>query len=575
VVPEQAGAHKVRPYGVIGKCWLCSLHSDPIQPNRYGLAMFELRAEPGQRQVLLHIEPPLTEPLSGELIRQQLAQSTWNLFRLDEAALGRAVQLSVSRPNDIHDVLIAEAVDAALHITVSSDQMSAQVSYTPAQGGKKLDELAVIQALKAAKVLKGIHADTMRLLASNPPQSLQRTIAEGKPPTDAVAGKLDYLVTPLQRRQLVPQVRDDGSLDMRELGGVDAVAEDQPLLRRVLPVPGQNGYNVLGAVVPAPLPADVPLIAGDGTRIGGDDPHLLIAALAGVPIEIHGGMRIDSVLTLSHDIDLSTGNINYRGSVVIKGDITHGMSVKATGDILIQGSVEPSRIEAGGNITITEGVLGSQLDAADADPASYELQIIAGGTLSARHAQHAYLKAASVQIGNQLFHCLVQADGPVQVGKAGGRNTLLVGGFVQARECISAGIVGASSHSKTVLDFTPMFAAVAQKQKQLQTQLAGKTALAQSLQTALARNKLRANDPQAQKLKNTIDAMAVDVDTVQAAINACKGDIDRLKKNISVKVFERLYPGVEIRVLGGNDAIHVEHSAGTFRFDDGKLVFDR
>lgn len=536
--------------------------------------MIELRAEANQRQVSLHIEPPHAESLSGDLIRQRFAASPWKSFRLDEAALGRAVQLSRSKPDEAHAVLIAEAVDAALHITVSGDQMSAQVGYTPAIGGKKLDELAVIQALKNAKVLKGIRTDTMKQLANNPPQPLQLLIAEGKPPGASVAARLEYLVTPLQRRQLVPQLREDGSLDMRELGGVNAVAEDQPLLRRIPPVPGQSGYNVLGTVVPAQTPLDVQLIVGDGTRICPDDPTLLIAALAGVPIEISGGMRIDSVLTLAHDIDLSTGNINYRGSVVIKGDITHGMSVKATGDILIQGAVEPSRIEAGGNVTITEGVLGSQLDVVSDDPMSYQLQIIAGGTLSARHAQHAYLKAAAVQIGNQLFHCLVQADGPVQVGKEGGRNTLLVGGIVQARECICAGIVGAPSHSRTVLDFSPVFTAAAQKHKQLQTQLAGKTALAQSLQKALLRNKLPANDPQSQKLKNTLDAMAADLTAAQAAIDACKGDIERLKKHISIRVYERLYPGVEIRVLGGNDAIHVEHSAGTFRFDEGKLVFD-
>jgi uncharacterized protein (DUF342 family) len=237
--------------------------------------------------------------------------------------------------------------------------------------------------------------------------------------------------------------------------------------------------------------------------------------------------------------------------------------------------VEPSHIEAGGNITITEGALGNQLDAAVDEPASYKLQIIAGGTLSVRHAQHAYLKAGSVQVGTQLFHCLVHADGPVQVGPETARNTILVGGVVLARERIGAGVIGAPSHGRTVLDFAPVFAGLAAQLKKAQAQLTEKNALSQTLQTALARNKLRINDPQVQKLKNTFDAVTHEIAALEAEIEGSKGEIERLKKSISVRVAGKLYPGVEIRVLNDGDTIHAEHNAGTFRFEDGKLVFDR
>jgi len=540
------------------------------------IPMLQLRADADQRTVIAHLEPPHVEPVNIEMVRECLAASQWKAFRVDEAALARIVQLALTKPDEVHAVAMAEAVDATLHITVSGDQMSAQVSYLPAIGGKKLDDLAVIQALKAAGVLKGIHSNVMKQLANNPPQALKAILAEGKPPTEAIPGKLEPLATPLQRRQLVPQLRDDGSLNMRDLGGVDTVAEEQPLLRRIPPVPGQNGYNVQGAPVLAqPLP-EIALVAGDGTRIHSDDPNLLIAVVSGVPIEISGGMRVDSMLTLNHDIDLSIGNIDYRGSVVIKGDITRGMSVKATGDILIQGSVEPSLIEAGGNVTITEGVLGSQLGEAGDNPASYELQIIAGGILSARHAQHAFLKGAGVQIGSQLFHCLVHANGPVQVGTATARNTILVGGIVQARERIGAGIIGAPSHSRTVLDFSPMFADLMQRSKQLQAQVTEKNALSRTLQSAFERNKLRAGDVQTmQKMKNTVDAVNREIAGLQASLDSTKVEIDVIKKRIGVRVAGRLYPGVEIRVLSDGDTIHTEHNAGTFRFEDGKLVFDR
>ena len=52
------------------------------------------------------------------------------------------------------------------------------------------------------------------------------------------------------------------------------------------------------------------------------------------------------------DVDASTGDIDYDGSVVIKGNVLAGFSVKAAGDISVSGIVEGATLISGGNITL-------------------------------------------------------------------------------------------------------------------------------------------------------------------------------------------------------------------------------
>ena len=65
-----------------------------------------------------------------------------------------------------------------------------------------------------------------------------------------------------------------------------------------------------------------------------------------------------SVLNVYHvpgNVGYATGNIDFAGSVVIRGDIENGFVVKAEGDVTVGGNVEGGSIYADGNITIRGG----------------------------------------------------------------------------------------------------------------------------------------------------------------------------------------------------------------------------
>jgi uncharacterized protein (DUF342 family) len=67
---------------------------------------------------------------------------------------------------------------------------------------------------------------------------------------------------------------------------------------------------------------------------------------------------IDPVLDLKGGVDFSTGNIDFEGDVVIHRDIRDRFTVRATGDVTIEGLIDASHIDCAGNLTARRGVAG-------------------------------------------------------------------------------------------------------------------------------------------------------------------------------------------------------------------------
>lgn len=90
------------------------------------------------------------------------------------------------------------------------------------------------------------------------------------------------------------------------------------------------GYTVQGKPIPPKPGKESALVAGKGTHISPNDPNLLLASQAGMPLIKKNTIEVDSALCLNH-VSVATGHIRFKGNVVIAGDIEPGMIVRATG----------------------------------------------------------------------------------------------------------------------------------------------------------------------------------------------------------------------------------------------------
>ena len=62
-------------------------------------------------------------------------------------------------------------------------------------------------------------------------------------------------------------------------------------------------------------------------------------------------MQVNPVVEVDA-VDLTTGNINFEGSLQVRGDISATMEVRVTGDVVVNGTMEAALVEAGGNVTV-------------------------------------------------------------------------------------------------------------------------------------------------------------------------------------------------------------------------------
>jgi uncharacterized protein (DUF342 family) len=344
---------------------------------------------------------------------------------------------------------LAERRDGSIAIEISPDKMQASLKLTAAWGGKQIDLPEILTHLKKNNVCMGlsklkIQALLKQLSTLKPGEICQSEIAQGKAPVNGLNAVLERKVFLARERLLQPQEREDGSVDMRNLGAMIVVKANDLLMVKHLATEGTPGYNIKGEVLKQKPGKDAVLQAGTGTAFHPKDPNKLIATVPGQPVETRTGMNVDDILQLK-DVDISTGHVTFKGSILITGDVHEGMIVKSSGDITVMGFVDSATLEAEGDVTVSKGIIGRQIKANE-----YSTNIYSQGQISAQFVQYSQLVAkGNILVTKQLLHSNTKTAGSLTVSDPSGRRGDLVGGVAHAEKGITAVVIGATAGTKT------------------------------------------------------------------------------------------------------------------------------
>lgn len=347
--------------------------------------------------------------------------------------------------------VIAERKDGKVAIEVSADKMHASMKITSAWGGKEIALPDILHSLKDKKIKMGlskpkIMALTQRLQILPPGESCEGIIASGKPPVNGENAILTRKVPLARERLLQPQERDDGTVDMRNLGATISVKVGDVLMVKTPATDGVPGYNVHGDILHQLPGKDKPMKPGNGCDFHPKDPNKLVATVAGQPVETKTGMQVDDMLQIK-DVDVKYGHVDFRGSVLITGDIHEGMEVKASGDITVMGFVDSATLYAEGDVIVSKGVIGRLIKDNE-----LSTKITAQGQICAQFVQYSELKADSdILVTKQLLHSHSETKTTITVCDATGKRGDLAGGWARAAKGIKAVAFGATSGTKTDL----------------------------------------------------------------------------------------------------------------------------
>lgn len=384
--------------------------------------------------------------LDAAALRLKAAEQGFQALLFDGGALeAAAVKI---RNGETFSVQVAARTDASYAVEVAKDKMTAWVTVSVGHGGKAPSAHDVVAALAAQRVKEGVDAAAVEAAIAECGQ--RKEVARGTPPC---AGKDGYLAPLVDvNRQRHPHIDETGHVDFHDLGAIPAVKAGDPIMRRHRPRKGVPGINVCGEPVPAADGRDAQFaVRLQGVTISPDDPDLLLAEVTGQPLLQRDGITVEPILRYDA-IDLTAGNVDFPGSLVVRGDIRSGMKVHAGGDITVDGVIESAEVSAGGDIRVQGGIVGHaaaqhsmQRSAADVPTA----RISAHGNVSARYIENAVIEAQqSVHVIESVVQSDVMALDQVVVGGKGQKGRIL-GGLIRATGLVSADYLGGDGAGPT------------------------------------------------------------------------------------------------------------------------------
>lgn len=296
-----------------------------------------------------------------------------------------------------------------------------------------LDPARIKSALGEAGVTVGVDESAVFMASQYPPAEPVK-VAQGVPAQPGADAKITYYFQSGGKSAGKPLEMEDGRVDYRELGTIENVTKGQVLAQKTPPGTGIPGKTVRGEEIPARDGKDVPLRAGKNVQISEDALHA-VSLIDGQPKVEGTRLSVEPIIVVSGDVDFSTGNINFQGSVRIGGSVLPGFTIKATQDIEIGGVLEGATLEAGGKVTVKGGVRQHSV-------------ITSHGDVSVRFvdSESAITTRSNLIVVESSLHSNLTAGLSIKVGKK------LIGGTAQAGEFISAEVLGAPGGTHTVLD---------------------------------------------------------------------------------------------------------------------------
>ncbi|MDD5089394.1 MAG: FapA family protein [Candidatus Wallbacteria bacterium] len=356
------------------------------------------------------------------------------IVNADFDAISEAVNKADEVPVRIADFDPAIYKDGEVQIVLSKDLMSAEMILLPPKGGNAVN---VDQVISSARD-KGIQVDLMMAGIKEAVESRnynrQIRIAEGRNPINGQDASIEYKFAS-KKEKLSPAIREDGGVDFKKLDLIDNVVKGEILGEKVPCTTGEPGVNILGETVPAQPGRDMILTPGKNVAVS-EDGTKLIAEIDGQVNFKKNVINILPVFVVPGDLDLSVGDIDFVGNVIVKESIRDGFEVKCKGDLEVGKSIGASRIEATGDVVVKGGILGKDKGV-----------IRSGGSIIAKFIESCTCEAKEqITVERAIMHSKIRARRIQVTSSKGG---LIVGGEIQAEDEVEAITIGSNLATKT------------------------------------------------------------------------------------------------------------------------------
>lgn len=430
---------------------------------------------------------------------------------------------------------MAELSKMTPQIRIGQDEMEAFL-YLPVPKEKKYTKESLKSILQEGGVVFGIDEDVLEKMVTEPIYNREMQVAVGIPVQDGIDGYYEYHF----RRNLdgKPKIRPDGSVDYWSIQKVEIAKAGQVIACYHPAVMGTDGMTVKGKPLHVKRARELPPIKGKGfTR--SEDNRTYTANFDGKIEMQNDRIMILQVYEISGDADLSVGNIDFNGDVIIHGNVRTGVNIKAGGNITVDGIVECAQLWSGKDIILRGGMMGES-----------KSKVYAKGSISAKFFEFTSVEAGGSIQAEVFLSCNVFCKEKVILS---GKKAGIVGGTVRAVQGIETGNLGNDVEIRTEVQVgndVEIFRRIRELEK--------KNRDAQKLLEKLEEGLKKFEKLEEEQLIKRDDPRKIQLLRVKVRETAVRGanqaELERLMmevqcaKGASVKVVQNVYPGVRITI---------------------------
>lgn len=464
----------------------------------------------------------LSSDEESEFINEELSKVNINNIKnyfelISNERISQIIEYNSSKKRDI---------DEEVFVYMSEDKMLAWIILFPAIGeGEDLTGSQLLQALINKGVTFGINYDELYKIPKYDQKCFKLyLIAQGRPPIDGKDGSIVELYT----RDINLSQGDLSHVDYAKISLSNKIKEGGVICEIIPPTPAVDGITVTrDLLLPPPKngqPAYVP--KGRNTMLS-EDGRYLIAKKSGYIGYSGKNFQVKPVLEIFNGVkEHDEKNINFLGDVHIHGDVVEGTTIRALGDIQVDGLVEGCTIEAGENIIVMGGIQGHNLGTIRAHKSIY-----------AKYIENCEVYAQENIKADCIIDCNIYSNGTVSAETGTGA---IIRGVVRSSKGVYAKVIGSKSEVETdiILGGLPCDEAeqkiIAKELNNINREIENISNMKKSVENELKLSKL--------KLDQYVAQMKIDKFENDFLENANK------LNNLSKIVCDKLYTGTNITI---------------------------
>ncbi|HZW68208.1 MAG TPA: FapA family protein [Pseudogracilibacillus sp.] len=429
-----------------------------------------------------------------------------------------------------------QALNKVFKIEVSRDRLRAAITLRNITAEDlaeiKLSKELFLTYLQKQNIKYGLRYEAIEtIVAQFPNADFPILIAEGDRSIDGNPGDIKHYFDTTTEVDRTGEESED--FDFRNVMRIPTVEKGEKLARIIAPTKGKDGRDVYGNKIAAKAGRPALLRAGKNVTLN-EETQTFHADVQGQVSLGNRRINVHDVYEVNESISMKIGNIDFPGTVIVRGDVPTGFTIKAAGDVKIFGLVEAATIIAEGSVSVSEGIAGLKTGS-----------IEAGKDVQIGYINQGIIRAGNnILVENSMMHSECTAENNIICNRGN-----IVGGFVSAGGAIKANNVGNRMNTQTSLSFG-MDYKLFERQRELESKLAklienkGKLRTLKQTYEQQNRNEMDSKMRVTMlRLQYSLEKTMEQVESIKeelATLNASLGNVDRAY----LKVLDKIYPNV-------------------------------